>query len=57
MSTLEYASRAKSICNKPEVNQKTTKGALIKEYLSEVDKLKADLLVSPALKRLVEALG
>lgn len=48
MSTLEYALRAKSICNKPEVNQKTTKGALIKEYLSEIDKLKADLLVSPA---------
>lgn len=30
MSTLDYASRAKSIKNKPEVNQKFTKKALIK---------------------------
>lgn len=30
MSTLDYASRAKSIKNKPEVNQKFTKKALIR---------------------------
>lgn len=30
MSTLDYASRAKNIKNKPEVNQKFTKKALIK---------------------------
>lgn len=30
MSTLEYASRAKNIMNKPEVNQKLTKRTLIK---------------------------
>jgi kinesin family protein 11 len=33
MSTLDYASRAKSIKNKPEVNQKFTKKALIKVKL------------------------
>jgi kinesin family protein 11 len=30
LSTLEYASRAKSILNRPEANQKLTKKALIK---------------------------
>lgn len=30
LSTLEYASRAKNIMNKPEVNQKLTKRTLIK---------------------------
>ena len=30
LSTLEYAHRAKNILNKPEVNQKLTKKALIK---------------------------
>lgn len=35
LSTLEYASRAKNIMNKPEVNQKLTKRTLIK--VSEVD--------------------
>lgn len=30
LSTLEYAHRAKNIMNKPEVNQKLTKKALIK---------------------------
>lgn len=43
MSTLEYAHRAKNIRNKPEVNQKMTKRALIREYINEIEKLKADL--------------
>ncbi|XP_050543316.1 kinesin-like protein KIF11 isoform X2 [Daktulosphaira vitifoliae] len=43
LSTLDYASRAKSIKNKPEVNQKFTKKALIKEYTDEIEKLKRDL--------------
>jgi len=45
ISTLEYAHRAKNIKNKPEVNQKMTKKALIKEYINEIERLKADLLV------------
>ncbi len=32
LSTLEYAYRARTIKNKPEVNQKMTKRSLIKEY-------------------------
>ncbi|XP_073541345.1 kinesin-like protein KIF11 [Phyllobates terribilis] len=43
VSTLEYANRAKSIMNKPEVNQKLTKRALIKEYTEEIERLKRDL--------------
>ncbi|XP_062380289.1 kinesin-like protein KIF11 [Sardina pilchardus] len=43
LSTLDYANRAKSIMNKPEVNQKLTKRALIKEYTEEIERLKRDL--------------
>ncbi|KAF9167120.1 kinesin motor protein cin8 [Actinomortierella ambigua] len=43
ISTLNYASRAKSIKNTPEINQRMTKKTLIKEYLLEIDRLKADL--------------
>ena len=43
LSTLDYAHRAKNIRNKPEVNQKMTKRALIREYVSAIDRLKADL--------------
>ncbi|XP_068111215.1 LOW QUALITY PROTEIN: kinesin-like protein KIF11 [Hyperolius riggenbachi] len=43
LSTLDYASRAKNILNKPEVNQKLTKRALIKEYTEEIERLKRDL--------------
>ncbi|ORX77302.1 kinesin-domain-containing protein, partial [Basidiobolus meristosporus CBS 931.73] len=45
-STLDYASNAKSIRNKPEVNQKLTKTALIKEYVDEIERLKSDLMAS-----------
>ncbi|XP_045454761.1 kinesin-like protein Klp61F [Melitaea cinxia] len=43
MSTLEYANRAKNIQNKPEVNQKMTKKAILKDYAEEIDRLKRDL--------------
>ncbi|XP_063818119.1 kinesin-like protein KIF11 isoform X2 [Pseudophryne corroboree] len=43
VSTLEYANRAKNIMNKPEVNQKLTKRALIKEYTEDIERLKRDL--------------
>ena len=35
--------RAKNITNKPEVNQKLTKKALIKQYEDEIEQLKRDL--------------
>ncbi|KAG0048767.1 kinesin motor protein cin8 [Gryganskiella cystojenkinii] len=43
ISTLNYANRAKNIKNTPEINQKMSKKTLIKEYLMEIDRLKADL--------------
>jgi kinesin family protein 11 len=43
LSTLDYAHRAKNIRNKPEINQKMTKRTLIKEYITSIERLKADL--------------
>ncbi|KAK9807071.1 hypothetical protein WJX73_000118 [Symbiochloris irregularis] len=43
LSTLDYAHRAKNIRNRPEVNQKISKTAHIKELNAEMDKLKAEL--------------
>lgn len=43
LSTLDYAHKAKSIRNKPEINQKLVKKALIKEYTEEIDRLKREL--------------
>ncbi|EMR11502.1 hypothetical protein PNEG_00515 [Pneumocystis murina B123] len=43
ISTLEYANRAKSIKNKPQVNQMMTKKTLIKEYIQDIERLKNDL--------------
>ncbi|CAK9781322.1 kinesin-domain-containing protein [Cutaneotrichosporon oleaginosum] len=43
LSTLEYASRAKSIRNKPEVNAHLTKAGLLREYLGDIERLKAEL--------------
>lgn len=44
MSTLEYAQRAKKITNKPEVNQKVTLKAVLRDYQDEIEKLRRDLL-------------
>ncbi len=46
LSTLDYALRAKSIRNKPEVNQRMNRNALIKEYVGEIERLKGDLLAA-----------
>ncbi|XP_015952328.1 kinesin-like protein KIN-5D [Arachis duranensis] len=43
LSTLDYAHRAKNIKNKPEVNQKMVKSALIKDLYSEIDRLKQEV--------------
>lgn len=42
-STLDYAYRAKSIKNRPQVNQMIAKHVLLKEYTSEILKLKKEL--------------
>ncbi|BFZ57825.1 Kinesin-related motor protein [Savitreella phatthalungensis] len=44
VSTLDYAIRAKSIKNKPQLNQMMTKKALIRDYVVEIERLKADLV-------------
>ncbi|KAF8964705.1 P-loop containing nucleoside triphosphate hydrolase protein [Flammula alnicola] len=46
LSTLDYALRAKSIRNKPELNQRMTRNSLLKEYVVEIERLKADLLAA-----------
>jgi kinesin family member 11 len=46
LSTLEYAMRAKNIRNKPELNQRMTRNSLLKEYVAEIERLKADLLAA-----------
>ncbi|KAI5055738.1 hypothetical protein GOP47_0029259 [Adiantum capillus-veneris] len=43
LSTLDYAYRAKSIKNKPELNQKVMKAALIKDFHMEIERLKAEV--------------
>ncbi|XP_054005394.1 kinesin-like protein Klp61F [Hylaeus anthracinus] len=43
LSTLDYAHRAKNVMNRPEVNQKFSKKALLQEYTEEIEKLKKDL--------------
>ncbi|CAJ0839803.1 4724_t:CDS:2 [Entrophospora sp. SA101] len=46
ISTLDYATRAKNIRNKPVANQRVTKKALIQEYIYQIERLKADLLAA-----------
>ena len=46
ISTLDYALRAKSIRNRPEVNSRMNRSALIKEYVLEIERLKADLIAT-----------
>ena len=48
ISTLDYALRAKSIRSRPEVNQRTTRAALVHEYVEEITRLRADLAASRA---------
>ncbi|KAJ6948004.1 kinesin-like protein KIN-5D [Populus alba x Populus x berolinensis] len=43
LSTLDYAHRAKNIKNKPEINQKMMKSAMIKDLYSEIDRLKQEV--------------
>ncbi|KAK3151235.1 hypothetical protein QOZ80_3AG0243380 [Eleusine coracana subsp. coracana] len=41
--TLDYASRAKSIRNKPEANQKTSKYVILKDIYQEMERMKQDV--------------
>ncbi|KAL0460266.1 UNVERIFIED_CONTAM: Kinesin-like protein KIN-5D [Sesamum latifolium] len=43
LNTLDYAHRAKNIKNKPEINQKMMKSAVIKDLYFEIDRLKQEV--------------
>ena len=44
ISTLDYAFRAKNIRNKPQINQLISKKTLLREFTSEIEKLKSELI-------------
>ncbi|KAI9799914.1 MAG: kinesin motor protein cin8 [Piccolia ochrophora] len=46
ISTLDYAFRAKNIRNKPQVNQMISKRTLLRDFTTEIEKLKAELLTT-----------
>lgn len=46
LSTLEYANRAKSIKNKPQMNSTVPKKSLLKDYASDMEKLRQDLIAT-----------
>ncbi|KAK2732508.1 kinesin motor protein cin8 [Myotisia sp. PD_48] len=46
MSTLDYAFRAKNIRNKPQINSSMSKKTLLKEFTSEIEKLRSDLIAT-----------
>ncbi|KAF2192305.1 kinesin-domain-containing protein [Zopfia rhizophila CBS 207.26] len=46
ISTLDYAFRAKNIRNKPQVNQLVSKKTLLKEFTTEIEKLKSELIAT-----------
>lgn len=46
VSTLEYATRAKSIKNTPQVNQSMSKDSCIMEYIHEIERLRQELKAS-----------
>ncbi|KAK0552581.1 Kinesin- motor protein, partial [Tilletia horrida] len=46
LSTLEYATRARSIQTRPEINARTTRTALLSEYIAENLRLREDLKVT-----------
>ena len=43
LSTLDYASRARSILNRPEINQKLSKSEILKVYSNEMERIRKDL--------------
>jgi kinesin family protein 11 len=46
ISTLDYAFRAKNIRNKPQVNQLLSKKTLLREFTTEIEKLKSELIAT-----------
>ena len=52
LSTLRYANRAKSIKNKPRINE-DPKDALIRQYLEEINRLKTMLEQAPSRQEII----
>ncbi|KAF4549725.1 Kinesin motor domain-containing protein 5 [Elsinoe fawcettii] len=46
ISTLDYAFRAKNIKNKPQANAMVSKKTMLKEFTSEIEKLKGELMAT-----------
>ncbi|KAI0837664.1 kinesin-domain-containing protein [Hypoxylon sp. FL0890] len=46
ISTLDYAFRAKNIRNKPQVNQRINKEALLRELTHEIERLRSELIAT-----------
>ncbi|KAL5630790.1 hypothetical protein BROUX41_000662 [Berkeleyomyces rouxiae] len=46
ISTLDYAFRAKNIRNKPQLNAKINRKALLQEFANEIERLKAELIAT-----------
>nr|KMM69092.1 kinesin-II 85 kDa subunit [Coccidioides posadasii RMSCC 3488] len=46
ISTLDYAFRAKNIRNKPQINSTMSKKTLFREFTSEIEKLKSELIAT-----------
>lgn len=46
ISTLDYAFRAKNIRNKPQVNSMISKKTLLREFTTEIEKLKSELIAT-----------
>ncbi|OAX81066.1 hypothetical protein ACJ72_04597 [Emergomyces africanus] len=46
ISTLDYAFRAKNIRNKPQINSTISKKTLLREFTTEIEKLKSELIAT-----------
>lgn len=46
MNTLEYVTRAKNICNRPQINERLNKMVLLNDIDKEITKLKQDILAN-----------
>lgn len=46
MNTLEYVTRAKNICNRPQINERLNKMVLLNDIDREITKLKQDILAN-----------
>lgn len=46
MNTLEYVTRAKNICNRPQINERLSKTVLLKDIDDQINQLKLDILAN-----------